>query len=188
MTRIKFIILFLTMAFISCRAPTVMLNHEIKDDKLRVAVLTFSNSGFLSRQNFGKFAADEVARQLFLQKKALVVDRAIVNAVAANTGFASSNMLHQNQIQKMAKILDAQILITGEVRNLSLDLATFTNKQSKLVLNFRLIDPGSGIVLGVFTKETQGSVEEEQLIKEMIKNLVKRINELKIEEREASSD
>ena len=176
-------IAIITLIFLSCRAPTVLLNSKIKDDKLRVAVLTFSNSGFLSSQKFGKFAADEVARQLFLQKKALVVDRAIVNAVTANIGIASTNVLRQTQIQKIAKTLNVQILITGEVRKLGSDLEPFNGKNSKLILNFHLIAPDSGIILGVFTEETQGTIEREMLIKEMVKNLVKRMDELKVRER-----
>jgi len=173
----------ITLIVLSCRAPTVMLNPQLAEDKMRVAVLTFSNSGFLSNQKFGKFAADEVARQLFLQKKAVVIDRAIVNAAVANIGVASTNTLLQTQIQKIAKTLNVQILITGEVRKLGSDLEPFNGKNSKLILNFHLIAPDSGIILGVFTEETQGTIEREMLIKEMIKNLVKRMDELKVRER-----
>jgi len=67
---------------------------------------------------------------------------------------------------------------------LGLNLDPLKTTTGKLILNFRLIAPDSGIVLGVFTKEIQGAVEEEKLIKEMIKSLVKRMDELKIEESE----
>lgn len=181
-------IAIISLIFLSCRAPTVMLNPQLAEDKMRVAVLTFSNSGFLSSQSFGKFAADEVARQLFLQRKAVVIDRAIVNSTAADVGIISANVLSRNQIRKLAQNLKIQIIVTGEVRSLGLNLDPLKTTTGKLILNFRLIAPDSGIVLGVFTEETQGTIEQEMLIKEMIKNLVKRMDELKIEEREANSD
>lgn len=177
-------IAIISLIFLSCRAPTVMLNPQLAEDKMRVAVLTFSNSGFLSGQKFGKFAADEVARQLFLQRKSVVIDRAIVNSTAAHVGIISANVLSQNQIRKLARNLNVQIIVTGEVRSLGLNLDPLKTTTGKLILNFRLIAPDSGIVLGVFTKEIQGAVEEEKLIKEMIKSLVKRMDELKIEESE----
>lgn len=176
MIKIQYWLIALALIFFSCYTQTVLLNPDSFEEKTRVAVLPFSSSGFLSSHKVGEFAAAEVARQMFFQRKAIIVERSIVKAAVANMNM-SIRTFSASQLQKLGKTLNSEIIVLGEVRKSAFGLRSFDDEDSTVSLTFRLISPGSGLVLGVFTTEAQNSGGEP--IKEMAAELVKQMNELK---------
>ena len=180
MKAIQLILTFFTILVIACGGPKATIAPMLKKVSHRVAVLNFTSSGFLSSQKLGKFTADELAKQLFLKNRAFVIDRGIVNAAVAHNGIASGNFLTQKQLKKLAKTLQTQIIILGEVRNIARNLGSLSQKNTYLIITYRLLDPESGTVLAIISHEKKSSDEVEKLIKDMIKDMVDSMGAFKI--------
>lgn len=166
-----------------CSGPKTIISPELEQVSYRVAVLTFASSGFLSSQKFGKFAADELANQLALKKRAFVVDRSVVNAVVAQIGIVSANVVTSEQLRRLAQNLNVQLVVLGEIRNTAEIAGRISERDTHLIITYRLLDPDSGSVLALISHQRDKGQEEGTLIKEMIAEMIDSMGGFKIHKR-----
>ncbi|RMD91956.1 MAG: hypothetical protein D6813_06720 [Calditrichaeota bacterium] len=186
MQRLQAFFCFTMTIILACGGPKATIAPMLKEVTYRVAVLPFNSSGFLSSQKPGTFASGELAKMLFIKKRAVIVDPAIVNATMVKLGLTATSVLPLKQLRNLAKILGVQLVIVGEVRKIDANLDAFFNqKETRIMITLRLLDPENGTVLGIVSHEIRGKDEDEHLIMSLIEKLVDALDGLKIRDGKA---
>jgi outer membrane murein-binding lipoprotein Lpp len=174
MTRIIYYVLAI-LSLAGCSSVKARLSPELTRHQARIAVIDFSAKGFSVGQSIGVMAADQFAHHLFLKQKADVIDRALVTSAAADAGILSAGAFSQAQVQQLAKRLNADVLILGEMQNILPATDRLFGQQAHCFVTVRFVDPASGSIAGVLSHEDQGSHGEIQLITKMVTELAGRM-------------
>ncbi len=173
-------------SIMACSGPKSILAPDLKQKTHRVAVLGFESTGFLGSEKLGTYCANEASKRLFLQKKALVIDRSVVLAAAVSQGITSLSSLSHVQLRELSKALDIDTIILGEIRNINRDLLQFDQPKFHLLLTIRLIDPQSGGIIGMVSHEQKGAGKPEEMISQMVRQAVSSLGDLKLRDKRSS--
>ena len=140
--KLKLLLLFMLITTAACTCPRATIRSKHETELPKVAVLTFKSTGFLSSQKLGKVTADEVASALVHRAKADVVDRSVVNSIMVKSEITSLDVITASQLQKIAKSIDVQLILLGEIRSINSGFLGSLSAERLLMVSFRLVDPG----------------------------------------------
>lgn len=174
--------------FTACSGPRVTLAPEVKGQKHRIAVLPFKSRGFLSSQQFGAFCADAFARELVHRKRAVVVDRALANAVAVDRRLHSTGTMSRDDLQAFNHRLGVTIVVLGEIQNSQERQLEFGKQPYRLLITARLLDTKTGTIIGVVSHERSGQHDLHHAVSAVIRDMVSSLGDLRLPENGGSED
>lgn len=128
--------------------PVSLVNDQIVKiyiPKKTIAVVDFSLIGIDSK-TLDKFAMEDMITKLVQSGQYLVVERSKLNAILEEHKLVDSGLLDESSSKRLGKLLSADIILTG----------TFSKRGANWVVNLRLVDVKTGVILAAITQNISG--------------------------------
>lgn len=114
--------------------------------KKTIAVMDFSLIG-IENNTMNKFAMEDMTTKLVQSGQYLVVERTKLNSVLEEHKLADSGLLDEKSSSQLGKLVSADIILTG----------TFSKRGSNWIVNLRLVDVKTGIILTAINETISSS-------------------------------
>lgn len=114
--------------------------------KKTIAVMDFSLLG-IDNNTMNKFAMEDMTTKLVQSGQYLVVERTKLNAILEEHKLADSGLLDEKSSSQLGKLVSADIILTG----------TFSKRGSNWIVNLRLVDVKTGIILAAINETISSS-------------------------------
>ncbi|MDD2698778.1 MAG: FlgO family outer membrane protein [Arcobacteraceae bacterium] len=113
--------------------------------KKTIAVVDFSLIG-IDNKTLDKFAMEDMTTKLVQSGQYIVVERTKLNAILEEHKLADSGLLDEKSSSQLGKLVSADIILTG----------TFSKRGGNWIVNLRLIDVKTGIILVAINESISG--------------------------------
>lgn len=151
--------------------PEIQLKNEFDGDG--IAVLNFSVHGNYIPSDIGQIAADKFSDDLFISNSYNVIERARVNNAVKELEIKSTEILSEDDIQKLGIKLNSKFLVLGRIQQIC--KSDFYDSPKQLYLSFRIISIKDSDVVGVGTYEMDYDDNLVETVGSMISELVDKI-------------
>jgi TolB-like protein len=111
-----------------------------------IAVVDFSLIG-IDNKTLDKFAMEDMTTKLVQSGQYLVVERTKLNAILEEHKLADSGLLDEKSSSQLGKLVSADIILTG----------TFSKRGSNWIVNLRLVDVKTGIIIAAINENISGN-------------------------------
>jgi len=111
-----------------------------------IAVVDFSLIG-IDNKTLDKFAMEDMTTKLVQSGQYLVVERTKLNAILEEHKLADSGLFDEKSSSQLGKLVSADIILTG----------TFSKRGSNWIVNLRLVDVKTGIIMAAINENVSGN-------------------------------
>jgi hypothetical protein len=137
--------------FISC-SSNIHFQQKLKHKEAKLAVLHFSGKGVSRTLRY--LAADELTTLLYVDKKYLVIDRSLVNAVVQEFEIENPYFLSKEKLITVSDSLSANVMVLGLIEN-EKDAGFLEKGENHFTITLRFLDGKSSDVIGmIYEKES----------------------------------
>jgi len=171
-----FILIFPVLLLISCYtrySNTEFIDEfNFKDSTITIAVLNFEYSGSFISSKHSKLIADLVTSELFIEKKINVIDRSLVKNVLKKYANAKTGRFSREEIQNIGMELKATHIALGNLISMDSIEDFYELGSRRIDISMRILDSGTGNVMGILRQQQHGRENIEELIKIAVREML----------------
>jgi hypothetical protein len=166
---------FLSFFYVSCLPFSDKVHYAngfmINDENVCLAVMNFDYSGYGLSSKLALNTADNITSELFIQKKAHIVDRNLVRDVLNKDENIKRDQYSRDDIKRIGNHLDATHIIFGSLYATGTLEGFFESDNYHVDLTLRIVAVDSGNVVGVI-KQSASNENIEVLLKKLVKKVI----------------
>ncbi|MEW6556854.1 MAG: CsgG/HfaB family protein [Elusimicrobiota bacterium] len=146
---------FFVLIASSCSKKQIVIKEQEMKQKLRIAVLLFSDADIKSyrEKNIGKVVSNILIRKLVNTKKFKVIEREQLDKILQEHKLKLSGVIDQESRLELGKILDVELLLIGKVIEFEVGyketgfVMEMQERIGKVRLEGRLVDVNTGEIV-----------------------------------------